>query len=229
MNAIILAAGYGTRLKPITDKTPKCLVKIQDKVLLNLWLEKLSLIGVNKILINTHYLADQVESFVKNSKFSKEIKIVREKRLLGTAGTLNQNIDFFGNEDGMLLHADNYCVEDLSSLMNAHKSRPKECLMTMLTFKSSNPSYCGIVSLNDEGIVIDFNEKKKGDFGNIANGAIYILSKDLIKIIKKDYSYTKDFSTEIIKNFLGKIYTYNTTKFFTDIGTLEEYEIAQRN
>ena len=133
------------------------------------------------------------------------------------------------NEDGMLLHADNYCVEDLSSLMNAHKSRPKECLMTMLTFKSSNPSYCGIVSLNDEGIVIDFNEKKKGDFGNIANGAIYILSKDLIKIIKKDYSYTKDFSTEIIKNFLGKIYTYNTTKFFTDIGTLEEYEIAQRN
>ena len=161
MNAIILAAGYGTRLKPITDKTPKCLVKIQDKVLLNLWLEKLSLIGVNEILINTHYLADQVESFVKNSKFSKEIKIVREKRLLGTAGTLNQNIDFFGNEDGMLLHADNYCVEDLSSLMNAHKSRPKECLMTMLTFKSSNPSYCGIVSLNDEGIVIDFNEKKR--------------------------------------------------------------------
>ena len=72
-------------------------------------------------------------------------------------------------------------------------------------------------------------KKKKGDFGNIANGAIYILSKDLIKIIKKDYSYTKDFSTEIIKNFLGKIYTYNTTKFFTDIGTLEEYEIAQRN
>ena len=55
------------------------------------------------------------------------------------------------------------------------------------------------------------------------------MSKDLIKIIKEDYNYTKDFSTEIIKNFLGKIYTYNTTKFFTDIGTLEEYEIAQKN
>ena len=229
MNAIILAAGYGTRLKPITDKIPKCLVKIKNKVLLNLWLEKLSVIGVNEILINTHYLADQVESFIENSKFSQKIKIVREESLLGTAGTLNQNIDFFGNEDGILLHADNYCVEDLTPLINAHRSRPEKCLMTMLTFKSNNPLSCGIVNLNSEGIVTDFYEKKDGDFGNIANGAIYILSRDSIEIIKKKYSHTKNFSTEIIKNFLGKIYTYNTNKFFTDIGTLEEYEIAQKS
>ena len=128
MNAIILAAGYGKRLKPLTNKIPKCLVKIRGRVLLNIWLEKLSIIGVDKVLINTHYLADQVEDFIKTSKFQKKVEIVYEKELLGTAGTLNANINFFENKDGILLHADNYCVDDLTSLLQAHKYRPKECL-----------------------------------------------------------------------------------------------------
>jgi len=229
MNALILAAGYGKRLRPITDKLPKCLVKIKDKILLNMWLEKLLSVGVDKILINTHYLSDQVENFLKDSVYSKKIKIVKEKILLGTAGTLNANINFFDKKDGILLHADNYCVENLDSLIDAHKKRPQGCLMTMLTFKSSNPSSCGIVSLDERGVVKDFNEKVKENYGNVANGAVYVLSNESIEIIKNKFSHTKDFSTEIIKNFLGKIYTYQTTKFFTDIGTLKEYEIAQKN
>jgi len=229
MNALILAAGYGKRLRPITDKLPKCLVKIKDKILLNMWLEKLLSVGVDKILINTHYLSDQVENFLKDSVYSKKIKIVKEKILLGTAGTLNANINFFDKKDGILLHADNYCVENLDSLIDAHKKRPQGCLMTMLTFKSSNPSSCGIVSLDERGVVKDFNEKVKENYGNVANGAVYVLSNESIEIIKNKFNHTKDFSTEIIKNFLGKIYTYQTTKFFTDIGTLKEYEIAQKN
>ena len=161
MNALILAAGYGKRLRPITDKLPKCLVKIKDKILLNMWLEKLLSVGVDKILINTHYLSDQVENFLKDSVYSKKIKIVKEKILLGTAGTLNANINFFDKKDGILLHADNYCVENLDSLIDAHKKRPQGCLMTMLTFKSSNPSSCGIVSLDERGVVKDFHEKVK--------------------------------------------------------------------
>ena len=66
------------------------------------------------------------------------------------------------------------------------------------------------------------------NFGNIANGATYVLSKDFVKIIKEDFNFTKNFSTEIIDNFLGKIYTYHTKSYYTDIGTLEEYESAQR-
>ena len=70
MNAILLAAGYGTRLLPITKKTPKCLVKINNDNLLNIWINKLVSAGVNNILINTHYLSDQVENFIKINKFN---------------------------------------------------------------------------------------------------------------------------------------------------------------
>ena len=229
MNAILLAAGYGTRLKPITNEIPKCLVKVKNETLLSIWFEKLLLAGVDKILINTHYLSNQVENFVKGCSYSKKIKVVNEKILLGTAGTLNANINFFGKEDGLLIHADTYCVENLNSLIDAHKKRPQGCLITMLTFKTSNPSSCGIVTLDKRGIVKDFHEKVKQNYGNIANGAIYILSAESIEIIRNEFSHTKDFSTEIIKNFLGKIYTYQTTKFFTDIGTEKEYKIAQKN
>ena len=96
--------------------------------------------------------------------------------------------------------------------------------MTMLTFECDNPKSCGIVEVNREGIVVNFYEKSNLDKGKIANGAVYILSPEFIKIIKTKYDKAKDFSNEIIKNFLGKIYTYKTKKYFTDMGTPEEYK-----
>ena len=98
----------------------------------------------------------------------------------------------------------------------------------MMTFESSNPSSCGIVNLDEKGIVTDFHEKTSKSVGNIANGAVYILSPKSIEIIKNKFNNTKDFSRDIIKNFLGKIYTYKTKQFFSDIGTLTEYEKAQK-
>ena len=228
MNAILLAAGYGTRLRPVTDSTPKCLVKIKNEPLLNIWLKKLSSVGVEKILINTHHLSDHVEKFVKRSIHVKKLQLVNEKKLLGTAGTLIKNISFFNGEDGFLIHADNYCLEDLNILISAHKNRPADCLMTMLTYETPNYSSCGIVKTDERGIVKNFYEKNNNNFGNIANGAVYILSSKLIEIIQNEFIHAKDFTKDIIINFLGKIYTYKTNKFFTDIGTLKEYEKANR-
>ena len=65
MNALLLAAGLGTRLKPITNKIPKPLVKIGDKPILEIWINKLFALGINKILINTHYLPEKIENLVK--------------------------------------------------------------------------------------------------------------------------------------------------------------------
>ena len=72
MKAILLATGYGTRLRPITNSIPKCLVKIKNEPLLNIWLEKLTKVGIEKILINTHYLSKQVENFVDKSILKKK-------------------------------------------------------------------------------------------------------------------------------------------------------------
>ena len=101
MRAILLAAGFGTRLRPLTNTTPKCLVPIKGKPLLEVWLERLSEVGVGPFLINTHYLAEQVERFVELSLYTDNITLVHEAKLYGTEGTLIENLDLFLEEDGM--------------------------------------------------------------------------------------------------------------------------------
>ena len=94
MNALLLAAGLGSRLRPITNNTPKCLVPINGKPLLEYWLENIFNSGINECLINTHYLNNKVDDYVANSKYKKKIKLVFEKNLLGNAGSLKNIIDF---------------------------------------------------------------------------------------------------------------------------------------
>ena len=171
MNAILLAAGFGIRLRPITDTTPKCLVAINGKPLLQIWLERLSRAGLGPFLVNTHYLASQVETFVACSSYHHEITIVHEPALLGTAATLIENVDFFRGCDGMLIHADNYCMQDFSAFVSAHHNRPQGCLMTMMTFRTDKPSCCGIVDVDERGVVTGFYEKVSNPPGNLANGA----------------------------------------------------------
>jgi len=221
---ILLAAGYGKRLEPITTNIPKCLVPINGKPLLEIWLNKLTKEGFGPFLINTHYKNDLVSEFINQSKFKNQIELVYEKKLLGTAGTLIKNIDFFDSGDGLLIHADNFCEEDLNNLRKAHHKRPSNCIMTMLTFQTNKPSQSGIVVTNNQGILKNYYEKSKKPPSNIANGAIFLISSKMLNIIKKKYSKSQDFSKEIIEKFIGKIYCYNTKNFYLDIGDLESYK-----
>jgi mannose-1-phosphate guanylyltransferase len=219
MRAMLLAAGLGTRLRPITDKIPKCLVPIHGKPLLQIWLERLTAIGIGPFLINTHYLSEQVERFIAESDFSDQVKIIYEPDLLGTAGTLINNVDFFKGEDGLLIHADNYCLSDFIEFIQAHQCRPIECEITMMTFCTDNPSLCGIVEIDKNGVVVGFHEKVSNPPSNLANGAIYILSNKFMEILNRDYAGVNDFSTEVLSHFIGKIYTYKTDRTFIDIGS----------
>lgn len=228
MNAILLAAGFGTRLRPMTNAIPKCLVPIKGKPLLQIWLERLTAAEIGSFLINTHYLPEQVEQFISASPLKNKATLFHEPVLLGTAGTLIANKRFFQEEDGMLIHADNYCLADLQAFIKAHKRRPKECLMTMMTFKTDSPSECGIVELNREGIVVGFYEKVECPPSNLANGAVYILSHQMLSILISNFSQVSDFSTEVLPHFAGKIYTYETKEIFMDIGTPEKYKMANK-
>ena len=223
MRALLLAAGLGTRLAPITNKIPKCLVPINGRPLLEIWIEKLVDIGISEIVINTHYLADQVESFINTNKFRNRICLKYEPTLLGTAGTLLSCLPFFCGNDAIIIHADNFCQENLRGLIQAHMNRPDKCLMTMLAFRTDKPSQCGIIEVNDEGVVISFHEKAVSPPGNLANGAIYLLSADFIENLRKSEFKFQDFSTEVIPGYLGKIYAYETFETFLDIGTPENY------
>jgi mannose-1-phosphate guanylyltransferase len=228
MRAMLLAAGLGTRLRPLTNSMPKCLVPIKSQPLLGIWLERLTNAGIGPFLINTHYLASQVESFIEACPYRDQIRLVNELELRGTAGTLIANLDFFQDEDGLLIHADNYCLADFTAFQQAHRNRPPEGIMTMMTFRTNTPSSCGIVELDERGVVIDFHEKMPKPPGNLANGAVYILSTELLKRLATDLHTVKDFSTEVLSRFVGRIYSYETSEVFLDVGTPESYEQANK-
>ena len=228
MKALLLAAGYGTRLKAITDSIPKCLVKIANKPLIDYWLE---LILSNKdieILINTHYLSDLVKDHILKSKYADNIILSYEPKLLGTAGTLMSNLNFIDDETLLLAHADNLTIFNLDDFINAHNNRPHGCLITMMLFKSDDPSSCGIVKLDKNGVVTDFFEKVPSPPSNLANGAVYLIDPialNKMKLIENCF----DFSTDVIPHFINKIYTFLNTNYHRDIGSIKSLEIANRD
>jgi len=228
VRAMLLAAGYGTRLRPITNQIPKCLVEIQGKPLLGHWINKLEDLNLESIVINTHYLSEKVDKFL-DKHFSNTLKIEKtyEKILLGTSGTLFQNINFFSGSIGMLIHADNYTKADISGLLKAHINRPSHCILTMLTFDSLNPSSCGIVELDENNVVLNLYEKVKNPPSTRANGAIYVFDDIFIEWFTKNMKNAKDFSTEVLPKLLGKIYTWHLDEPYLDIGTLESLQKSQ--
>ena len=219
IKAILLAAGYGTRLRPLTLTTPKCLIEVNGIPLLKHWLIKLEKLGCSEVIINTHYLSKKVLEFTKSYKSLKlKITTSHEKEILGTAGTLIKHLDFFKDSTGLLIHADNYTDDDLRDFLNNHYLRPKNCIITMLTFDTENPSSCGIVLKDKRGIVIDFHEKSEQNYGNCANGAIYAFDDQFIQILK-NFSYEiNDFSIDVLPAIVGRIFSWHTSKFFLDIG-----------
>jgi mannose-1-phosphate guanylyltransferase len=226
MRVLMLAAGCGTRLRPITENIPKCLVPIGGKPLLQIWLERLSEAGFGPFLINTHYLHERVVEFVRESPFSNQISLVYEPELLGTAGTLINNIDFFQGKDGMVLHADNYCLADMKAFRNAHESRPKGCMMTMMTFRTNKPETCGIVELDKRLIVVGYYEKIFEQHGNLANGAVYILASEMMSEIDAPGVVPVDISVDVIPHYMGSILSWETSSTFLDIGTTDNYVSA---
>lgn len=228
INAILLAAGFGTRLRPLTLKTPKCLVNLNGSNMLEHWFTKLEEVNCKSVLVNAHYLAELVEDYIDTrSKNFMEINYSFEPKLLGTAGTLLSNENLFKDSAGILIHSDNAMEENLANLLEAHKSRPKGCLLTMLTFESENPSECGIVEIDSKGIVQNFFEKVENPPCKIANGAIYVFDYELIMFLKSLEKCFFDFSKEVLPKLIGRIYTYHTNLNFIDIGTPKNLKKAQ--
>lgn len=238
MKALLLAAGKGTRLRPITNTIPKCLVPINGKPLLEYWLENLTQAGVNEFLINTSYLHTQVEEFVKNSSYKEKITLVYEEKLLNTGGTVLANKDFFlkeslkdkvnkSKEAFMLVHADNLSFCDFEAFMKAHNDRPQNCCITMMTFKTPNPSSCGIVELDSFGVVQQFYEKVQNPPSNLANGAVYICEPSIFDFLESLNKKEIDFSNDVLPAYLGKINTFLNDVYHRDIGTVESFAMAQ--
>ncbi|MGE3261183.1 MAG: nucleotidyltransferase family protein [Bacteriovoracia bacterium] len=227
MRALLLAGGYGTRLRPLTLTIPKCLVPIHGRPLLDYWLETLDSPKIDGILVNTHYKPEAVNEFIAQSRHRKKVTLVHEPSLLGTGGTILANESFFGGEDFMVVHADNLSLFRVEDFIQAHKNRPENCLITMMTFETDSPSTCGIVELDAKGLVRAFHEKVPNPPGNLANGAVYIFSPEVMTMLKALRKPVIDLSTEILPRCLGRILTFKNTRYHRDIGSPEALALAE--
>ncbi len=229
MRALLLAGGLGTRLRPLTDRIPKCLVPIHGKPLLEYWLDLLFQGGVETALVNTHYLPEPVRDFVAASPWRDRITLVHEDVLLGTGGTVLRNRDFFGGEAFIVAHADNLTRFDPRAFIARHRSRPEGCEITMMTFETDDPRSCGIVEEDERGVVTAFHEKVEHPPGNHANAAVYIFEPSVILFLAALGKEVIDLSTEVIPHYIGRIATFHNLGYHRDIGSPESLARAERD
>lgn len=229
MRALLLAAGLGTRLRPLTNHVPKCLIPIHGRPLLDYWLELLVGNGIVEILVNTHYFAELVNEYVARSTWAKNVTVVFEESLLGTGGTVLANRDFFRNEPLLVAHADNLTIFDPAAFLKAHENRPVGTEITMMVFETPVPESCGIVELDRHGVVQAFHEKVKSPPANLANAAVYILEPSVIGFMQGLGKSVIDLSTEVIPHFLGRISTFRNARYHRDIGTVQSWAEAQQD
>ena len=227
MKALLLAAGFGTRLRPLTEMIPKCMVPIHGKPLLEYWLDILLPTYTEKVLINTHYLPDVVRRYVIASPWANRIELVHEETLLGTGGTLLANRAFLEDSAFLVAHADNLTRFDIAAFIAAHKTRPIGVEMTMMTFQTDAPSSCGIVEQDAEGRVIAFHEKVEHPPGHCANAAVYIMEPSVIDFMASCESSVIDLSTEVLPHYMGRIYGFHNGNYHRDIGTPESLRLAE--
>lgn len=229
MRALLLAAGLGTRLRPLTDSVPKCLVEINGRPLLDYWIELLANAGIRDILINLHHLPEPVIEYIDSCPYPVNLTTSFEPELLGTGGTLLKNRDFFLDGPAMIVHADNFSRFDVGAFIRRYEERSSGIEITMMTFVADNPSSCGIVELDSEGVVQGFHEKVANPPGNLANGAVYIVSSEVRAYVSSLGKSHIDLSTEILPHYMGRINTFENRVYHRDIGTPEQLARARQD
>ena len=233
MRAMILAAGLGTRLRPLTDSTPKALVKIKNQTLMEIIIKRLKSFGINEVIINVHHFADQIIQFIKdNHSFNIRIEISREDTLLDTGGGLKKAAWFFDDGKSFLLHnVDVLSDLDILHLLKFHKENNALATLAIRTRKTnryflidSNNTLCGWESIQS-------NEKKivrqaEGEISRVSFMGIHIISPELLSLFPPDEKFSIiDAYLTIAKNHIIKTMPCDKNKWL-DLGKLEQLNQA---
>jgi mannose-1-phosphate guanylyltransferase len=224
VKAFLLAAGYGSRLRPLTDSIPKCMVPIRGVPLLSIWLESCKRIGIEEVLINLHAHAETVSEFLERNANGLRVRVAMEPQLLGSAGTLRANRDWIAGDDLFwVFYADVLNCVDLRSMMRMHQS--KRPAATLGVYEVPDPRRCGIVTTDDEGIIQEFVEKPERPTGNLAFSGLMIGTQQLLDVIPEDVP--ADIGFHVLPKLTGRMLAYPIHEYLLDIGTMENYEKAQ--
>lgn len=241
MRALLLAAGLGTRLYPITESCPKCIVPIAGQPLIIFWLTQLFELGVREFHINIHHFPEQVnraiDDFLASQPNCKSWQIHRhyEPQLLGTLGTLSQlSAQLFRDDEPVLIaHADNLISTDWLGFLHHFQQRSADVLASIMTFDCDNPQQCGIVETDEQGLLSAFHEKVENPPSRRANGAVYWCDRSLHPLIEQAVITAKranelpDISLHLLPLLLRRAQCWHNEHYLRDIGTPANYQKGQ--
>ncbi|MFQ3549750.1 MAG: NDP-sugar synthase [Armatimonadota bacterium] len=231
MKAMILAAGVGSRLDPLTRNIPKPMVPIVNKPVMEHIIEKLKANGIENIMVNLHYLGDQIKSYFGDGKnWGVKIQYSQEDRLWGDAGSVKRCESFFDEDTFLVVGGDDLADLDFQRLIRYHKD--KKAVGTIALSLVDDPTEYGIALLNERGKITRFLEKPKGElmFSNTANTGVYVFNKSVFDLIPKNvqYGFGKDLLPKLLEQKLG-LYGYLTSSYWKDVGSLRQYQEAHRD
>jgi mannose-1-phosphate guanylyltransferase len=225
MKAFLLAAGVGSRLRPITDTIPKCMVPIDGQPMLDIWLDAFDRAGMDEVLVNLHYLPDVVRHHLEARTGTPAVRTFFEPELLGSAGTLAANRAWIHGEEMFLAcYADNLTDFDLRSLVQAHKEHG--ALATLAVFHSEHPSTGGVVELDGSGTVTAFAEKPSNPVSDLVNAGMYAFHPGVLDEIGGPPP--RDIGYDLLPRLVGRAKVIPVDGYLRDIGTVEAYQRAQR-
>ncbi len=235
MKAMILAAGFGTRLNDLTKNTPKCLMQAGGRTMLEHAVDSVVRAGVDSIVINTHYLANQVEQFVETrGQFGMTVHLSYEPVLLGTGGGLRNVRNFFAGEDDFLVvNADVYCDLNLRDVIDARRSAG--ALGALVVMERKESSY--LLFESSSRLLMGWERASQGS-GN-SSGAVPIRKAFCgIQVLSQkifDYMKTPEQSFSIIDSYMEavgageRILPFELShEFWIDIGTPQQLQLLQQ-
>jgi len=220
---VIMAGGRGTRLKPLTNNTPKPLLKVGNKPIMEHNMDRLMSYGVENYSISINYLADQIESYFGNGHDkSVNIRYIREDKPLGTAGSLGL-IDSFKSDDILLTNSDVLTTLDYEKFYLDFKKQNADISIVSIPYQVKVPY--GVFEM-ENGKVSSIKEKP--EYTYYSNAGIYLIKKQLISDIPKDRYLDV---TQFIEQQVGKgkkVISFPFWGYWLDVGKPEDFENAQK-
>lgn len=225
MKAIILAGGFGTRLKPLTLKQPKHMLPIVDKPMIRHIVDYVIENGFNEIWISIggHELFEKIEKYFTNNKVNAEIYFIKEKERLGGVGAIKYAIQESGiNEDFALVLGDNITDINLKDMMRSHKEKP--AVATIALVKTEMPWRYGVAKVENDKIV-EFVEKPAvgEEPSNLIATGVYVMSPEILKYIGDDFFDSTGLLFPKILESDGKLNSYFSECFWVDVGRPASY------
>jgi NDP-sugar pyrophosphorylase family protein len=224
ITAIILAGGFGTRLRSVVNDRPKVMAHVCGRPFLAHLLEQLRQAGIRKSIICTGYMAEQIEMAFGNTYGPMEIKYSREDKPLGTGGAIAAAADHCDSDTVLAINGDSYCAADLQTFATDHCER--EARASLLLTHVNDCSRFGRVTIAAEGRITRFDEKSEHGGQGLINAGIYLLQRTLLEIIPRRRAVSIE--REIFPLLSGHgLYGHATLAPFIDIGTPDSYAAAE--